>query len=68
MENIHHNNSILSAHVCMQKWCVISSKRDALTALADMGDIEQCKLIKGNNKRELDGYKIPQNDRVDRDK
>ena len=40
----------------------------AIAALADINAIEECKLIKGNNRRELDGYKIPQNDQVDRDK
>jgi hypothetical protein len=42
--------------------------RTALAALADSDAIVACKLFKGNNKRELDGYKIPHDDGVDRDK
>lgn len=41
--------------------------RTAIAALADLETIEPCKLTKGNNKREVDGYRIPQDECVDRD-
>jgi len=42
--------------------------RAAIAALADLETIVPCKLTKGNNKREVDGYAIPLDERVDRDK
>jgi hypothetical protein len=42
--------------------------RAAVAALADMATIVPCKITKGNNQRELDGYRIPPDERVDRDK